>query len=66
MLIDIKQVSQIAGIGLTSAYRLRDKGQLPTAKRISPLKKGALRWDDLEIKAWLDNRLNQAACYEKP
>lgn len=61
MLIDIKQVSQIAGIGLTSAYRLRDKGELPKAKKISPLKKGSLRWEDSEIKAWLDNRLNQAA-----
>lgn len=61
MLIDIKQVSEIAGIGLTSAYRLRDAGELPKAKRISPLKKGALRWEESEIKSWLDTRLNQAA-----
>jgi predicted DNA-binding transcriptional regulator AlpA len=61
MLIDIKQVSKIAGIGLTSAYRLRDKGELPKAKKISPLKKGSLRWEKLEIEQWLDARLNQAA-----
>ncbi len=61
MLIDIKEVSKIAGIGLTSAYRLRDNGELPKAKKISPLKKGSLRWEDSEIKSWLDTRLNQAA-----
>lgn len=61
MLIDIKEVSKIAGIGLTSAYRLRDAGELPKAKKISPLKKGSLRWEDTEIKSWLDARLNQAA-----
>lgn len=61
MLIDIKQVSQLAGIGLTSAYRLRDNNELPKAKRISPLKKGALRWEKTEIEQWLDTRLNQAA-----
>lgn len=61
MLIDIKQVSEIAGIGLTSAYRLRDAGELPKAKRISPLKKGSLRWEENEIKSWLDSRLNQVA-----
>lgn len=61
MLLTIKQVSQIAGIGLTSAYRLRDNGELPKAKRVHPLKKGALRWEESEVRSWLDARLNQAA-----
>lgn len=61
MLIDIKEVAKIAGIGLSSAYRFRDAGELPKAKKINPLKKGSLRWEESDIRSWLDTRLNQAA-----